>query len=62
MLVIGAILYFAVEDRLEGVDLTMVGLILMIVGVVGIVVSLVVSNQHRGDRRVDPPRDPRDPR
>ena len=57
LLAIGAILYFAVEDRVEGIDLPMVGLILMIVGLLGMVVSLVVSNQQR-DRRVDP-RDPR---
>jgi hypothetical protein len=52
---VGAVLSFAVEDRIDGVDLYTAGLIFMVVGVLGIVISLVVSGQHRG--RIDPPRD-----
>jgi hypothetical protein len=38
----GAILKYAVTDSISGVDLTTVGLILMIVGVVGLIISLVL--------------------
>ena len=54
LLAVGAILALAVEDRLDGVDLAMVGYILMVVGIVGMVASLIVSSQHRD--RLDPPR------
>lgn len=55
LLAVGAILAFAVEDRVSGIDLVMVGYILMAVGVLGMVVSLVVSGQHRN--QIDPRRD-----
>lgn len=48
LLAIGAILALAVEDRVDYIDLPMVGVILMAVGAVGLIVSLVVSTQHRG--------------
>ncbi|MGA9103525.1 DUF6458 family protein [Aeromicrobium sp.] len=54
----GAVLVFAIQDRLGGVDLVAVGYILMIVGALGIVLSLIVNSQRtrRGDvRRDDPP-------
>jgi hypothetical protein len=38
----GAILKYAVTDSISGVDLTTVGLILMIVGVVGLIISMVL--------------------
>jgi hypothetical protein len=37
----GAILRYAVRDGIEGVNLEVVGLILMIAGVVGLVASLI---------------------
>lgn len=62
----GAILKYAVTDSISGVDLTTVGLILMIVGVVGLVLSLVLLLAPRRsetvvtrDRHVDPPPPPR---
>jgi len=54
LLAVGAVLSFAVQDRLSGVDLVMVGYIFMAVGVLGLLISLVVSGQQHG--RVDPPR------
>jgi hypothetical protein len=54
----GAVLVFAIQDRLGGVDLVAVGYILMIVGALGIVLSLIVNSQRtrRGDvRRGDDP-------
>jgi hypothetical protein len=64
MIAVGAILRYAVSDSIEEVDLPTIGLILMIVGVVGLLISLVMyaTATRRGtiverDRYVD--RDPR---
>jgi hypothetical protein len=38
----GAILRYAVSDSISGVDLQTVGLILLIVGIVGLVISLAM--------------------
>ncbi len=57
LLAIGAVLSFAVRDSISGVDLVMVGYILMAAGALGIVLSLVMS-QNREARvveRRDPP-------
>jgi beta-lactamase regulating signal transducer with metallopeptidase domain len=58
----GAILRYAVTDSVSGIDLTTVGLILLIVGVVGLVLGLFMTfaATRRGtvvtqDRYVDPP-------
>jgi protein-S-isoprenylcysteine O-methyltransferase Ste14 len=37
---LGAILWFAVQDSIEGVDLETVGMILTIIGLVGLAVGL----------------------
>ncbi|CAN5176922.1 hypothetical protein BH09ACT10_BH09ACT10_19070 [soil metagenome] len=58
LIALGAVLAFAVQDRLSGVDLEVVGYICMAAGVLGIVLSLVVNGQRdRGARRDNlPPR------
>ena len=58
LLALGAILAFAVQDRLSGVDLAAVGYICMAAGALGIILSLVINGQRqRGARRDDiPPR------
>lgn len=67
LIAVGAILKYAVTDSISGVDLTTVGLILMIVGIVGLVLSLILMLAPRRsetvvtrDRHVDhldpPPR------
>jgi hypothetical protein len=48
LLAVGAVLSLAVEDRVDAVDLVMVGYIFMAVGVLGLIVSLIVSGQNRG--------------
>lgn len=63
----GAILRYAVTWRNSDVDIPTVGLILLIVGVVGLIVSIaymVMATDRRGDAvvRERDPRDPRDPR
>ena len=55
LIAVGAVMSFAVEDRISGVNLYTAGLIFMVVGVLGLLISLIVSGQQRG--RVDPPRD-----
>jgi hypothetical protein len=56
---IGAILRYAVTANVEGIDLDVVGLILMIVGVVGFVLSLIWMTTYaaRRDRAVVRERD-----
>jgi len=61
LLALGAILSFAVQDSINGVDLVTTGYILMAVGVLGIVLSLLMTGRARrevrGDTRGDlPPR------
>lgn len=43
LLVIGAILSFAVKDGISGVDLTLIGYILMGAGAVGLLLVLILS-------------------
>ena len=53
LIAVGAVLSFAVSDRISGVDLYTAGLIFMVVGALGLLISLIISGQHR-DRRGDP--------
>lgn len=45
----GAILRFAVADQVDGVDLGVIGLILMAAGALGLVAGLVMSATRRRD-------------
>jgi len=45
LLVIGAILAFAVRDAISGVDLTMIGYICMAGGVLAVILGLVTNAQ-----------------
>jgi hypothetical protein len=63
LIALGAILKFAVTASVSGLKLSTVGVILMIVGILGLVISLLFLLQR--DRAVDdpvvrrtPPRDP----
>ena len=47
LLAVGAILAFAVNVEVPGIDLTVVGYILMIAGIVGIILGLVVLLRRR---------------
>ena len=57
MIAVGAVLSFAVRDAVPGVDLTAVGYILMVVGVLGIVLTMTMIGRRdaRDARRDDPP-------
>jgi len=56
LMVVGAILAFAVRDSWSAVDLTAVGYILMVAGVLGIVLSFYITNKRRRVRTdaIDP--------
>jgi hypothetical protein len=62
LIAVGAILYFAVDASVSGLEITTVGLILMICGALGLVISLfLISSYRRGgptDRPVVRDRDP----
>lgn len=60
LIIIGAILSFAVADSLAGVDLTMIGYILIAAGLIGLVLTLVM-NRPRGLNRVSEQRTLADP-
>jgi Domain of unknown function (DUF6458) len=49
LIALGAILRFAVNDSIEDIDLSTVGLILMIVGAVGLVLGLFLTSRDRRD-------------
>jgi Domain of unknown function (DUF6458) len=50
LIAVGAILRYAVNVTVEGIELQTVGLILMIVGIIGLVISLAVLFMGRDDR------------
>ena len=49
----GAILRYAVDFDITGIEIHTVGLILMLVGIAGLVISLAVMFLGDRDRRVD---------
>ena len=49
LIAIGAILYFAVNATISGLEIATIGLILMIVGVIGLVISFFFLASHRRD-------------
>ena len=55
LIAVGAILRYAVTVTVSGIELQTVGLILMIVGIIGLVISLAVLFMGNGDppRRTD---------
>ena len=40
LIAVGAILYFAVDADISGLEISTIGLILMVVGVIGLLISL----------------------
>ena len=43
LIALGAVLYWAVSVEAEGVDLNLIGLILLVVGVVGLILTLIMT-------------------
>jgi hypothetical protein len=50
LLAAGAILKFAVETEFAGIDIEVVGVILMVIGGLGILLSLFMMNRSRTTR------------
>ncbi|RZU12469.1 hypothetical protein EV645_5741 [Kribbella rubisoli] len=65
LLAVGGVLAFGVSDRISGVDLTMIGYILMGAGALGLVLTIFLTSRSRSsqtvirEERVERPRDPR---
>lgn len=53
LVALGAILYWAVTVEVEGFDLNMIGLILMIVGVVGLILTMIMTASAEKSERDD---------
>ena len=57
LIAVGAILYFAVDASVSGIEIATVGIILMVVGVLGLLISLFLLTSARRDRTVVRDRD-----
>lgn len=62
LIALGAVLAFAVQDQLSGVDLVMIGYICMAAGALGIILSLIMNSQRERRVRSDVRRDDLPPR
>ncbi|MGI8809746.1 MAG: DUF6458 family protein [Acidimicrobiales bacterium] len=51
LLAVGAILAFAVDVSVSGLDLATVGFILMVVGAIGLITSMAIFGRGYGGRR-----------
>lgn len=54
LIAVGAILYFAVNADISGLEISTIGIILMVVGILGLLISLfmVSGSRRNGDRTV----------
>lgn len=50
---LGAILKWGVADRIEGIDLSTIGLILMIAGAVGVLIGLFLYAREPADETLE---------
>ena len=61
LLAAGAILTFAVNATISGLDINVIGVILMLAGLVGLVITLAILGRNRGtvgrERIIETPRD-----
>ena len=57
LIAVGAILRYAVKDSFDAIDLQVVGLILMIVGVIGLLISILYMTMWSRGRSTAPPPD-----
>jgi hypothetical protein len=57
LIAVGAILRYAVTTSVSGIELETVGLILMIAGIIGLVISLAIIFLRDNDRTPRPPDD-----
>ena len=50
LIAVGAILKYAVNASVQGIEIATVGLILMIAGIIGLILSLIMFANDRGGR------------
>ena len=48
LIAVGAILYFAVDADISGLEISTIGIILMVVGAIGLAVTLAIFGGRRG--------------
>jgi uncharacterized membrane protein HdeD (DUF308 family) len=53
LLVVGAIIYFALEAEIPFMETSTLGIILMVVGVIAIILALVMNQQRSRTKHVD---------
>jgi hypothetical protein len=51
LIAVGAILYFAVNADVSGLEISTIGIILMVIGVLGLLISLFFLSSARRDSR-----------
>jgi hypothetical protein len=51
LIAVGAILYFAVNADVSGIEISTIGIILMVVGVLGLLISLFFLSSARRETR-----------
>ncbi|HET6548665.1 MAG TPA: DUF6458 family protein [Solirubrobacter sp.] len=51
LIAVGAILYFAVDADVSGIEISTVGIILMIIGIIGLLISLFFLSSWRSRYR-----------
>jgi hypothetical protein len=51
LIAVGAILYFAVNADISGIEISTIGIILMVIGVVGLLISLFMLSTARRETR-----------
>jgi len=49
LIAVGAILYFAVNADISGIEISTIGIILMVIGVIGLLISLFMLSSARRD-------------
>jgi len=61
LIAIGAILKWAISDQVSGVNLGVIGIILMVVGVIGLIITVIMMSTrrrtdviHQGNTYADP--------
>jgi hypothetical protein len=47
LIAVGAILYFAVDTEVSGLEISTIGIILMVIGVIGLLISLFFLSSYR---------------
>ena len=57
LIAVGAILYFAVNADISGIEISTIGIIMMVIGVIGLLISLFFLSSASRERTVVRDRD-----